>query len=122
MENQSRSGLSASACFLQKAESVLRLNTRIGAQIPCSHFGINPSVRQGPLSSGEAPRPPEAQNHGQTRRWLVPVPRHRGALSRRLGYLCLSMPLCLVLQRRGVVALLGEWPHEALSRPPNDWR
>lgn len=56
MENQSRSGLSASACFLQKAASVLRLNTRTSFRVACSHFGINQSVRQGPLSSGEASR------------------------------------------------------------------
>ena len=79
MENQSRSGLSASACFLQKAASVLRLNTRTGAQVPGSHFGINQSIRQGPLSSGEAPEAPaprglpRAQNHGQTRPWRVAV-------------------------------------------------
>jgi hypothetical protein len=101
MENQSRSGLSASACFLQKETSVLRLNTRTGAQIACSHFGINRSARQVQRfrpASREASEATETRTNeamsgpgaGYTARWASVL---------TTWVLCRSVAVCSVRQR-----------------------
>jgi hypothetical protein len=95
MENQSRSGLSASACFLQKGGSVLRLISRTGARCMFPSWD-HQSVRQRPLSSGDLAthghqttdirgdaecRPPRPVGSAQTKIGCFPgaLPRPSGA-------------------------------------------